>query len=153
MFPIPHRDAGRLRHALCVLALLTGSIPLTVLAEVTASDAWARATPPGARTGALYLTLDNDGEAVRLVGAASDVAERTELHTHRHENGMMRMEQVEAIDVPAGGTASLEPHGDHVMLIGLHRGLAPGDTVALELEFDDGSRLAVEVPVRDARRP
>lgn len=144
---------GRLLPLLSVLILVLGSLPVQVFAEVTVGDAWARATPPGARTGAVYLSLENSGaDRVHLVSAETDVADRAELHTHVHEDGMMRMEQVEAIGVPAGGTASLKPHGDHLMLIGLQRALAPGDSIAITLAFDDGSRIELDVPVRDGRR-
>ena len=139
------------RFALPLLLVAALCGPTTALAEITVKDAWARATPPGARTGAIYLTLVNDSSARRLVGAATDVAERAELHTHVHENGMMAMRQVAAIEVPAGGEARLAPHGDHVMLFGLRGSLAVGDTLSLTLAFETGEPLTVEVPVRDGR--
>lgn len=125
--------------------------PITALADITVEDAWARATPPGARTGAIYLTLVNDGAANALVGAATEVADRAELHTHVHEDGMMAMRQVPAIELPADGEAHLRPHGDHVMLFGLRGPLVAGEVVSLTLEFETGEPQTVEIPVRDGR--
>ena len=53
------------------------------------------------KNGAAFLTIRNTGPADRLLGAESGVA-RTELHTHLMQDGVMRMRQVEAIEVPSG---------------------------------------------------
>jgi copper(I)-binding protein len=82
------------------------------------------------------------------VGARSDAAATVELHTHINDDGVMRMRQVEDIAIPAGGETVLQPGGLHLMLIGLHQPLQPGDSLTLELEFDDGSTRSLTVPVR-----
>lgn len=139
-----------LKASLALLLAAFTVIPAAV-AEVSVEDAWARATPPGARTGAVYFTLSNDGAAMSLVAAATPAAGRAELHTHVHENGMMAMRQVEAIEVPANGEARLAPHGDHVMLFGLPAPLVAGEQLQLTLEFETGETLTVPVPIRDGR--
>lgn len=138
---------------LSLVAAFIASTGATAASDIEVSDAWARATPPGARTAAMYLTLSNTGETLSLIAANTPVAARAELHTHKHVDGMMRMEKVPAIEIPAGGTAELRPHGDHVMLFGLRQALVPGEWVTLTLEFDDGRTLELEVPVRDGRKP
>ncbi|MEM1412723.1 MAG: copper chaperone PCu(A)C [Pseudomonadota bacterium] len=135
-----------------MLALATTLLPALCWADVTVEDAWARATPPGAKTAAIYLTLNNGGEDTALVAASTSFADKTELHTHVHADGMMRMEEVPAIDLPSGGTAVLKPHGDHLMLFGLRQGLEPGATVDLELTLENGRQLKLDVPVRDGRK-
>lgn len=145
----PDVNARPLRYLLLAVALWS---PQAALAEITAEDAWARATPPGARTGAIYLTLVNVGEADALVGAETDAAERAELHTHVHEDGMMSMRQVHSIEIPGKGSAALEPHGDHVMLFGLRGPLVAGDSVRLTLDFEAGESLTLDVPVKDGRQ-
>ncbi|MEE4174430.1 MAG: copper chaperone PCu(A)C [Xanthomonadales bacterium] len=144
----PARSLNLFLHLL-VAAALCG--PVTALADIAVEDAWARATPPGARTGAVYLTLVNDGKTDALVAAATDAADRAELHTHVHENGMMAMREVGAIELPPGGEARLKPHGDHVMLFGLRGPLVAGETISLTLEFASAEPLTVEIPVRDGR--
>jgi len=43
---------------------------------------WARATPAGARTGAVYVTLINNGSSSdSLVSAATPVADQVEFHS------------------------------------------------------------------------
>lgn len=116
--------------------------------DVQVKDPYARAVPPGQPNSAAFLTLSNtSAEPKALVAAASPVAATVELHSHIHEDGMMRMRRVERIDIPAGGSVSLEPGGLHLMLIGLKGNLTPGDQVDLTLSFDDGSQSRVLIPV------
>ncbi|CAN5805514.1 hypothetical protein BH23PSE1_BH23PSE1_11950 [soil metagenome] len=74
-----------------------------------------------ARTGAGYFTVTNSGaEADRLVAAESPAAERVELHIHRLEDGIARMEELtDGVPVPAGGTVEFAQGGLHVMFLGL----------------------------------
>lgn len=110
---------------------------------------FARAVPPGITIGAAFMALRNDGNQThQLVKVRSDAAEHVELHHHVEENGMMRMRQVAHIHLPPEKTTLLQPGGLHVMLIGLKQHLTEGDTIALELRFDDGTQTAVKVPVK-----
>ena len=64
--------------------------------------AWARATPGAARTGAVYFRIELPTHD-RLIGLATPVAGKAELHTHLEENGIMQMREVEGgLAVPAG---------------------------------------------------
>src|SRR5690606_35945517 len=98
---------------------------------------WTRATPGAATVGAGFLTLVNrGGEDDRLTGARTPIAERVEIHTHRVEDGVMRMRPVEGgVALPAGGTVTFEPGGLHLMMIGLDRKLVAGESVPLTLDF------------------
>ncbi|MFN2349337.1 MAG: copper chaperone PCu(A)C [Thioalkalivibrio sp.] len=142
-----------------ILSLLLAS--LAFITPVSAQDAassmevvdgaWVRSTPPNMKVTAGYLTLRNTSDTDRrLVGARSTVSDRVELHTHDHDmqSGMMRMRHVEAIDLPAGETVALEPGGHHIMIMNLQSDLQPGVDVPLTLEFDDGSTLELQAPVR-----
>ena len=117
--------------------------------EVSVSDAYARAVPPGQPNSASFMVLSNasaTGHAV--VAAQSSVSKVAELHTHTMSEGMMKMRQVEKIEIPANGMTKLEPGGLHVMLIGLTQDLKPGDEVALTLMFEDGSKRNISAPIR-----
>jgi len=122
-------------------------------AQVTISQPWVRATVPGQKVAAAYMELRSAKEAT-LVSAASPLAEVTEVHEMRMENGVMRMRAVERMALPAGKTVRLEPGGYHVMLMGLPKPLKAGDTVPITLtvETSDKKRHSVRVqaPVRDS---
>ncbi|MFV0455021.1 MAG: copper chaperone PCu(A)C [Pseudomonas sp.] len=116
--------------------------------EIT--QVWSRAMPPSAPTGAVYFSLRNpSGQADRLTGAHTPRAERAELHTHVHKGDMMRMEQVEAVEVPADGQVAFEPGGHHVMLFKLSEPLAAGDHFPLTLVFEQAGEVTVEVSVQE----
>lgn len=118
--------------------------------DLAVSGAWARATPPGAANGVVFLTLDNPGDTDRaVVSASSPAADHAELHTHQTVDGTMQMRRIERIAVPAHGRATLAPGGDHVMLLGLRGPLEAGGALALTLGTDDGGSLVVTVPIAD----
>lgn len=138
------------RFLVFVLALM--AIPSLALAHhdhVEATNVWARATPPGAKNGAAYMILTNDtAKADRLLDAASDVAERVEIHTHLMENNVMRMRRVEGgVDVEPGTPVVFQPGGLHVMLMGLKKQLVAGDSFVLVLTYRDAGPVEVTAEV------
>lgn len=114
------------------------------------AEAWARATPPGAATGAVYFVLTGGDAGDRLLGASSPVAERAELHMTTMSDGMMRMRALENLRLAPGETVRFEPGGRHVMLIGLKQPLHEGDAVPLTLTFERAGTIEVQVEVRSA---
>jgi copper(I)-binding protein len=116
---------------------------------VKIENAWARATPGMAKNGGAYLTVVNAGKSRdRLVAATADIAKRVEVHTHINDNGIMRMRQVDGIDLPAGGTIQMKPGGYHVMLIGLHKPLKKGERFPVTLVFEKAGEVKTSVEVR-----
>lgn len=134
---------------LACLAVFQGPLLAAGAADsVSVSEPYIRAVPPGLPNSASYMVLTNNGDRdLVLKGASSPAAKVVELHTHLMENGMMKMRQVEKIDLPAGQTVALQPGGYHVMMIGLQQQLVPGEQIDLTLQFEDGSELAVKAPV------
>ncbi len=118
------------------------------LEALTIEQSWARASAGPARNSAAFMTIRNSGPADRLIAATGDVAGRVELHIHLMEGNVMKMRQVEAVEIPQGGTASLEPGGYHVMLIGLKAPLAEGGSFPLTLTFEKAGTITIEVPVQ-----
>ena len=60
---------------------------------------YARATPPGARSGGIYLVVENRGKQPdRLVGAASPAARIVEIHEMKMEGNLMRMRPVAGVE-------------------------------------------------------
>lgn len=133
--------------AVCTLFLLPG----LASAEVEIKDPWARATRPGQKVGAAYMSLTAQHDA-RLIGARSPVAGRVEIHEMKMQGDVMKMRALEALALPAGKTIVLEPGGYHIMLLDLEKPLREGESVPLTLivEDKDGKReeIAVNAPVR-----
>ncbi len=71
----------------------------------------------GNRPAVGYVTLIN--ESTRddaLISVTSPNFDPIELHTHKMEDGIMRMRAVKNFPLPAQATYMLKPHGDHLML-------------------------------------
>lgn len=137
-------------------AALTLALATPALAEITVSDAYARAASPVARSGAAFLVLENTGpEADRLVGVASPAAARVELHSHSEDaNGMMVMGPIEGgIALEPGASHRLARGGDHVMFMGLAESWETGDTIPVTLTFETAGEVEVEIPVDNERTP
>ena len=117
------------------------------LGSLEIEQPWARASAGPARNGAAFLVIHNSGAADRLVAAAGDVAKRVELHTHKMEGDVMKMRQVEAVEVPAKGMATLQPGGYHVMMIGLVEPLTEGGSFPLTLTFEKAGEITVDVQI------
>ena len=117
---------------------------------ITVSDPWGRATPAGADVGAGYMTIANSGSTpIRLIGGTTDVANAVEVHTMSMENGVMQMRPLsDGLEVPAGGSATLKPGGDHLMLVGLKRQLNEGEIIAVTLDFDKGVVLPIKLAIK-----
>ncbi len=117
-------------------------------------DPYARAVPPGQPNSAVFMTLKNTTNQPRaLVEARSTAAKTVELHTHRKEDGVMKMVKIDRIEIPAQSSVELKPGGLHVMLIGLIGDLKAGEKVKVDLVFDDGSQEAIVAPVRSIQPP
>ena len=122
---------------------------------VTAGDieigaAWARAMLAGQKAAGAYLTIANKGGAAdRLVGAASPLAGKVEVHTMEVVKDVMTMRPVEGgLEIPAGGTVELKPGGYHIMFMDVATPFAEGDTVPVTLRFEKAGEVALSLPVR-----
>jgi copper(I)-binding protein len=136
------------------LALFTLSYP--AFAEMRIQDAYMRTSGAMAKSGAAFMVLENTGpEDDRLVAAASEIAARVELHTHKDiGDGIMQMSEVEdGVAIPAGGQHVLARGGDHVMFMGLTGPVAEGDIVTVTLTFEKAGDIAVDIPVDLTRGP
>ena len=131
---------------LCVICIQ----PLIALAQpsIEIDSAYIRELPPAVTNSAVYMSLINHGSHnVSLLGISSEAADSIMIHRSVMENGMMSMEHIMALEIPAGETVRLEPGGVHIMLTGVKRPLRAGDSVRLNLNFSNGLVLTVTAPV------
>jgi copper(I)-binding protein len=121
-------------------------------ANISVSDAWARATMPGQKVSGAYMQIQSDVDA-RLISVSSPAVPRVEVHEMKMDGDVMRMREVQAVELPKGKTVSLEPGGFHIMLMNLPKPIAAGEVIPLTLVVESGGkRQSVEVKV-EARAP
>lgn len=127
--------------------------------DISISGEWARNSPMSADRGAVYMDIESaDGD--RLLSASVDpsIAASVEVHEtvpaegddSEEGMGMMMMQEVEAIELPAGETVSLEPGGFHIMLIDLAQPLEVGQKFDLTLNFENYGEKVLDVEVRES---
>lgn len=134
-----------MKNALVIAAALA-STGAAACPGLQVENAWIRQAPPGTMMTAAYARLLNTGKLPLVVdGARGKDFSSIELHQTRLQDGMSRM-RPGRLEVPAAGGVSLEPGGWHLMLFGMPRGLAAGDTVVLTLTCgEDASKFPFTV--------
>ena len=112
--------------------------------DIETSRGWIRATAPGQDQAGADLSIISKQSAT-LVGATSPACKTVELHTMTSENGMMKMREVKAIELPAGKRVNLRESGYHLMMLGLKAPLKEGETVPFILSIKVGKHKVVNV--------
>ena len=109
---------------------------------------WARATPGGARTGAAYMTLINNGPfGDRLLGATTPLADKVQFHKVSEDNGVSRMREVPVVDLEPGARIIFRPGEMHMMIVGLKQPLVEGQNFQLTLQFEKAGNVELTVPI------
>lgn len=136
----PLRTITALAATLALSACATGT-------TVSVEDPWVRSNPNG--MGAVYMVLTMP-EADELVAASVDpsIAGTVEVHEVIMQDGMMRMQEVAGIPLPAGEPVTLEPGGYHLMLLDMPAMLDAGTDVDVTLRFASGDEFTITAPVR-----
>ncbi len=172
----PIRSLARLGGPL-VAALLVASVAAGCSsggsASITVTGPWARASSAMAVAGAAYMTIQNTGSAPdALIRASSPAARTTEVHetvalesaapsegtgmgspdpsASAAPGGMMGMQPVARLEIPAGGTVELKPGSYHIMLIDLTQELKAGDKIEITLTFEKAGQITVTAEVRES---
>lgn len=152
-----------LRHALAALlvAALSWVSPagadddsdhVARIGRIAIEHAWARATRD--KDGQVFLTIQNEGAADRLISASTPVADRAEIHGAVLVAGKPGSKALGPLQLAAGKTFELEPQGVFLKLVGLKRRLVKGEALELALTFEtSGTGLVhVEIEAADAKR-
>lgn len=118
--------------------------------SIQISDAWVKSADEGMSAAFGELTNDSD-EDITVVSAESEASSMLELHeTVENDAGEMVMRQIDGgFVIPAGGSLSLEPGGNHIMLMDLTAPLVAGAETSFTLTFADGSTFEFSAPVKD----
>lgn len=126
--------------------------------NISIDGQWARNSPMSAEQGAVYLNITSaDGDRLLSASVDSSIAATAEVHETVPAEGesgddgmaMMMMQQVDAIDLPAGDTISLAPGGYHIMLIDIAKPLEIGQKFNVTLSLEKAGEQVVEVEVRE----
>ena len=135
--------------------LLTALAGLTLMAaahaQVVVTAPWVRATVPAQTSTGAFMHLQS-AKPVRLVQVGSPAASMVEMHQMDMKHDIMKMQQVDGIELPAGKGVNLASGSYHIMLMGLKQQLTEGQTVNLTLVFEGQDKkrekVTLKVPVK-----
>ena len=134
------------------LAVLLGLLPMQAFAgsatDVTVQQQWVRYLLPSIPAGGYLVLVNNSNMPATLTGASSPACASLMLHESMNMGGTAMMMPVQNVQVPAHGQAELVQGGYHLMCMSPK--MKVGGTVAITLEFADGSTLDVSAPVYGA---
>src|SRR6266446_4701648 len=144
------KNAGHVTSALLLAAVFSAQAHSQTPGQntIVVEHPWARATPAGAKTGAVYLTLINNGSTSdRLLSATTPVADKVQFHSTSEDNGISRMREMRTVEVASGARVSFNPGGMHIMVVGLKQALKEGQSFPLTLTFEKAGKADVSVPI------
>ena len=117
--------------------LLLVALPLLAKSDVEV-QAWARATPPGASSAAIYGLFKNNGpDEVRVAEFRFAGARHAMIHRTVEDEGMAKMVHGEIL-VPPRERLELKPEGLHVMLMGVASPLLQGCRYKFQILWENG---------------
>lgn len=120
-----------------VTLLILPSIAVADPIGVRVQNAWSRGIPAGG-TGAVYLTLIDNGRADTLSGVSSAATARTELHESIDNHGVMKTPSVSGLNVAPGNPLT---SGDHLPLAGRKHLLIAGTASPVMRIFAHAGRI------------
>jgi periplasmic copper chaperone A len=129
------------------LALLSASCGRP--AELRVNDAVLKLSPVDTNPSALYFTVHGGEQDVTLLRVTSPSVLRAEMHDSGVDakTGMMTMDKIDRIEVPAKGKIEFKRGGKHVMLWGVNLIARRLEKIEVEFVFSNGDRIRVTAPL------
>jgi len=117
--------------------------------SIVVTEAWIKNLPPSVPMRAGYMKLENtSAKSLSIVGVESELFMQVDIHETVKKNGMMSMQPVPVLSIPAGTAVELAPGGMHLMMMKPKETLKPGDQVSITLQFDDDSTQTLQMTVK-----
>jgi hypothetical protein len=118
------------------------------VAHTSLIDAQVREFIPGASNSVAYFTLENDTQDIRtLISAEVEGIKRVEIHQHEFIDGMMKMSQLNSLDINPYSQVQFRPGGLHLMLFEPIQFPKSGEQIKLKLHFTQGPPIFIQADV------
>ncbi|GAA1848746.1 copper chaperone PCu(A)C [Microbacterium koreense] len=141
---------GALALSGCASQSAPAAETMTEAESIEIVDTWVKSADEG--MSAAFGELTNQGDTdITVVSAESEASTMLELHeTSANDAGEMVMREIDGgFVIPAGGSLTLEPGGNHLMLMDLTAPLVAGSEATFILTLSDGSTFEFVAPVKD----
>ena len=111
-------------------------------------QAWVRLSPNKETPSAGYFVAHGGDAGVQIRGVLTDYALKVEMHESVDKDGMMTMERIDSVDIPAKGEVAFAPGGKHLMLWGVNDTAISRGKMQLTFLMANGDRLLVDAVIR-----
>ncbi|MEK8030726.1 copper chaperone PCu(A)C [Ideonella sp. DXS29W] len=141
----------KMHYRIATVAAWLAVASAPALAATDVANAWVRGTVPGQPASGAFMQITS-AEGGRLVGVSSPWAGMAEIHEMKTVDGVMKMNAVPFLELPAGKSVELKPGGYHVMLMGLKQQLKGGEQLPLVLTIETAGgkkeTLELKLPIK-----
>lgn len=115
---------------------------------ISVSNAMINPPMAGRDVAAGYFQIVSEGGSDRLIAATTPDADTIEIHTHINEDGVMKMREVDGVDLLEGETVTFERGGLHLMIFGADFADNQG-SASVTLDFETADDLTLMIPIGD----
>ncbi len=131
--------------------LLTASVEPGVAKTVEIHETVAAKPGAGDMPGAPSDGMMSDAPSTTMMGDEPMMSSDTTMPaaTTMSGSGMMTMQPIESLPLPAGKAIALKPGGYHIMLIDIVEPLTVGTTIKVTLTFAKAKPMVIDVPVKE----
>lgn len=133
------------------LLLIAGSLVSAYSSadSLNIESAYVTALIPGQEVSAGYISITNLGDQDQILQSfSSSAAQMVQLHETTMSNGMMSMDRIDELVVPAGGSIDMQPGGLHLMIMGVDKEAFAGDSIDMQISFASGEVIDINIPVK-----
>ena len=113
-----------------------------------ADNAVVNLSPVEGNPSAGYMDLHGGRMDVSLVSVTSDDVLRMEMHETTEDDGVMSMNKLKSIAIPAGKTVKLEPGGKHLMIWGIGEGSKKRGLLNMTLIYSNDDRIKIDAVIK-----
>ncbi len=111
-------------------------------------QAWVRLSPNKDTPSAGYFVVHGGDAATQLRDVLTDYALKVEMHESMDHDGMMMMQKVDSVDIPAKTKVAFAPGGKHLMIWGVNDTAISRGKMTLTFLLANGDRLLVDAAIQ-----
>ncbi len=135
-----------------LMMVVSLSLCASAMAQTTATDPWVRGTVATQKSTGMFVQLTS-AQGGKLVAGSSPVAGLVEIHEMAVVDGVMRMREISALELPAGKAVELKPGSYHLMLMDLKQPMKAGDIVPVTLVIEGADKKRETLELKASVRP
>jgi len=109
---------------------------------------WSRLAAPNSEVITGYFQLKNNStKDDYLVSVSTPIADKSEIHMHAMQDGVMIMKKVNKVKIGSMKTKKFEPGGLHLMIFNPKYIPKKGERFPLDLNFKYAGKITVQVAI------